>query len=324
MNVPFKKYLLNKTKATSIEKVEFIQALWNDYGEIERYRFVGAGVNSVVVKHIIFERKKNHPKGWISGHDRKVKSYQVETSWYQNWSGRCDENCRVPAFIGSCTEGNEMWIILEDISSEFPLVKKEVSEKEIRTCLAWLAHFHARFLHQKPEGLWATGTYWHLETRPDEFEKIENEEVQEKAHWLDNLLSTCTFQTIVHGDAKLANFCFSDGVENTQVAAVDFQYVGGGCGMKDVAYFLGSCLESDELFRDEKELLHFYFDELKRALENDNILSDFESLKSEWMKLYPIACADFTRFLLGWNPEHYKINEYQKEKLKSVLTSLDS
>lgn len=36
------------------------------------------------------------------------------------------------------------------------------------------------------------------------------------------------FQTFVHGDAKLANFCFG----SNNVAAVDFQYVGKGIGVK--------------------------------------------------------------------------------------------
>ena len=29
-------------------------------------------------------------------------------------------------------------------------------------------HFHASFLNEAPDGLWPVGTYWHLETRPDE------------------------------------------------------------------------------------------------------------------------------------------------------------
>ena len=53
---------------------------------------------------------------------------------------------------------------------------------------------------------------------------------------LDRRLRAARFQTLVHGDAKPANFCFD--ARRGAVAAVDFQYVGGGCGMKDVAYLL--------------------------------------------------------------------------------------
>ena len=37
---------------------------------------------------------------------------------------------------------------------------------------------------------------------------------------------------------QLANFLFSD--DHAQVGAVDFQYVGRGAAMKDVAYFAGA------------------------------------------------------------------------------------
>ena len=45
----------------------------------------------------------------------------------------------------------------------------------------------------------------------------------------------------VHGDAKVDNFCVGTGA----VAAVDFQYVGGGVGVQDVVYLLASCLDAE-------------------------------------------------------------------------------
>ncbi|MDF3128358.1 phosphotransferase [Kiritimatiellaeota bacterium B1221] len=112
---------------------------------------------------------------------------------------------------------------------------------------------------------------------------------------IDHALRTARYQTFVHGDAKLINFCFSaDG----RVAAVDFQYVGGGCGMLDVAYFLGSCLDERDCETYEKPLLDFYFGHLLYQVAAE----DIEELESEWRGLYAYAWADFHRFLKGWSP----------------------
>jgi aminoglycoside phosphotransferase (APT) family kinase protein len=162
------------------------------------------------------------------------------------------------------------------------------------------------------------GTYWHLATRPDEFEKIEHAALKAKAHLIDKALNDCKFKTIVHGDAKLANFCFSK--NGKAVGVVDFQYVGGGCGMKDVAYFLESCLSSEELERYQNDVLDFYFEILEDATNKNQI--NFKSLEAEWRKMYPIACADFTRFLMGWMPGHQKINDYQLALLEEVVANL--
>ncbi len=322
MNSDFKDYLLKVTKATACEEIEIIQSLWSDYGRISRYQLHKASLNSVVVKFISLNQVNEHPRGWNTeySHDRKVKSYKVETYWYEKWSQQCINNCKVPELVGSFSEGNNQWIVLEDLNVNFPLRKQQLNLLEVKVCLKWLANFHATFLFHEPKGLWDVGTYWHLKTRPDEFKNIKNEELKSKASLIDDLLSQCKYQTIVHGDAKLANFCFSENGEN--VAAVDFQYVGGGCGMKDVAYFLGSCLSNSESELYQDELLEFYFSELKQSLESSTFFIDFEEFEQEWRKMYPIACTDFTRFLLGWMPSHQKINSYNLNLMNSVLSDL--
>ena len=322
MNPNFKKELLSQTKASDCEELEIIQALWSNYGKISRYKLINSSLETVVVKSIILENSNEHPRGWKThkSHSRKVKSYQVETNWYENWSHLCNKKSRVPEFIGAYSENNKQWIVLEDLDHNYPLRKQQITFSEVKSCLSWLANFHAIFLGKKPDGLWEIGTYWHLETRPEEFEKIQNIELKAKAHQIDELLNNCRFQTLVHGDAKLANFCFSE--IGNDVSAVDFQYVGGGCGMKDVAYFLGSCLSSSECELYENELLNFYFLELKSALDHINKTEDFGTLEQEWRSMYPIACADFTRFLMGWMPTHQKINNYSLKLLNAVLSAL--
>ncbi|MFT4525009.1 MAG: thiamine kinase-like enzyme [Bacteroidia bacterium] len=322
MNSDFRNYLLNVTNSSSCEEVEIIQSLWSGYGEISRLKLQGSSPGTVVVKHISLKKGNEHPRGWNTdiSHNRKIRSYEVETQWYHLWNHLCKESSRTAKFIGSFTLGLEQWIILEDLDNQFPDRKHELTLKEVKTCLQWLANFHGTFINREPEGLWEVGTYWHLDTRPEEFEKIQHEELKLKARQIDELLTGCTYQTIVHGDAKLANFCFSKSGE--KVAVVDFQYVGRGCGMKDVAYFLGSCLSSDACEDHSEALLDFYFLELKKAIGDSAIEIDFKALEQEWRSMFPIAWTDFTRFLLGWMPSHQKVNSYSLKVMQSVLVNL--
>jgi hypothetical protein len=322
MNPGFESYLLSITQAMACQEVEVIQSLWSGYGTIARYQLEGTASRTVVVKHISLTPATEHPRGWNTdaSHNRKVKSYAVETQWYRHWNQECGKSCRTADFLGSYAEGYEQWIVLEDLDIHFPLRKRELSLSEVKSCLKWLANFHATFLGQAPSGLWEVGTYWHLASRADEFEKIEHPVLKANAQRIDDLLNQCRYQTIVHGDAKVANFCFSKTSE--AIAAVDFQYVGGGCGMKDVAYFIGSCLSSSECERYQDELLDYYFSTLHLVFESSKNPIDFDALEQEWRSLYPIAWTDFTRFLLGWMPEHQKVNGYSRKLMESVLGGL--
>jgi hypothetical protein len=319
MNNTFTSFLLDATKSKSAKKEETIQSLWSGYGSIIRYKLEGTDMDSVIVKHIAPIKDLEHPRGWNTNHAhlRKIKSYEVETAWYQSWNSHVKGISRTPDCMGVFEKEGERWIVLEDLDSSFPLRKEKLTITEVKPCLAWLAKFHAAHMNRKPVGLWPIGTYWHLETRQDEWSQMKNSELKTKAHLIDQKLKECKYQTIVHGDAKVANFCFSE--DGKSAAAVDFQYVGGGCGMKDVAYFLGSCLESNGLKTHETDLLNDYFKYLRTALLAQQWEGDVDELMEEWRGLYPYACADFTRFLLGWMPSHQKINDYQLTMVDKVL-----
>ncbi len=303
--------------------MERIQELWSGYGEIARYELSDSTYRTVVVKHVSWPDDIAHPRGWNTNlsHQRKLKSYAVETAWYNQWSRLCDDTCRVPQCLACESLDDEVLIVLEDLdASGFAHRKSDVNRKEISACLKWLAHFHATFLGQSPEGLWKVGTYWHLDTRPDELKVLKDKKLKQSAAAIDTKLNQCRHQTFVHGDAKLANFCFSASGE--QVAAVDFQYVGGGCGMKDVAYFIGSCLYEDECERMAVDLLEIYFDHLESAVQSRDESYDTESLIHEWRMMYPIAWTDFHRFIKGWSPGHWKINSYSERLARQVLETL--
>lgn len=316
-----KQEILIVSNATSISRSESVQTLWSGYGEIKRYTLVGGNYSSLIVKHIQLPDVNQHPKGWNTdlSHQRKLKSYQVERQWYQQFAMKTDANCRVPQIYHAVEVGNELLLIMEDLdASGYPirLHHNDVSLNHAKSCLSWLAHFHAKFMNDKAKGLWKVGTYWHLETRPDEWERMENIALKDAATAIDKILQSAKYQTIIHGDAKLANFCFA---ENGSVAAVDFQYVGKGCGMKDVAYFISSCFEAEECEKYEEELLQHYFEKLEDSLDNT---TEFQEVKKEWSMLYRYAWADLYRFLDGWSPGHWKMHEYSKKLTDEVLNEL--
>jgi hypothetical protein len=325
MNRDFQDICRQATGASSLFKIEEIQSLWSGYGSIMRYGLKGCDRESVIVKHVQLPDQKNHPRGWNSdlSHQRKIRSYQIETAWYHEWAKYCGEGSRVPHSLALESSDDQFLMVMEDLdASGFPLRIQSASMTNMRACLRWLANFHATFMGRSPTGLWPIGTYWHLDTRPDELKALTDNALKQAAPLIDQKLSSSPYQTFVHGDAKLANFCFS--ADGEQVAGVDFQYVGGGCGMKDVAYFIGSCLYEEDCERYESELLDYYFTQLKAALSHSNNPFDFVDLEQDWRALYPVAWTDFHRFVKGWNPGHWKIHGYSEQLAREVVAQLKS
>jgi len=308
------------THAEHVKPNKVMQSLWSGYGEIIRLQLSGSEVNSVILKHVKPPSVIHHPRGWHSdaSHARKLKSYTVEMHWYEHWAKYCSHNCRVPKSYLATTHNDECMILLEDLdASGFSIRKEHVDMVDIHQCLHWLAYFHATFLGKLPKGLWEYGSYWHLDTRADELASMQHKALQKAAENIDLALKKARYQTIIHGDAKLANFCFAD--DGQSVAAVDFQYVGGGCGMKDVAYFLGSCLDDEQCETHIPKLLDVYFKYLRQAIHACEQQVDNDALEAEWRELFPVAWVDFYRFLDGWMVNHWKINNYTRRLADDVL-----
>lgn len=325
MNHSFKEVICEATDADDIFLIEDIQSLWSGYGKIMRYGLQGGSGERVVIKHVKLPDKAHHPRGWNTdiSHQRKIHSYHVESAWYRDWSMMCDDSCRVPQCFALEEDDEEFLMVFEDLdASGFPVRKSTVSMVEMQVCLRRLANFHATFMGKEPAGLWAVGTCWHLDTRPDELAVLDDAALKAAAEMIDQRLNNARYQTFVHGDAKLANFCFSG--DGEQVATVDFQYVGGGCGMKDVAYFIGSCLYEEDCERYETELLDYYFARLREALEQRDSGVDLDALEQEWRALYPVAWSDFHRFMKGWSPGHWKVHSYSERITREVVARLNA
>ena len=307
--------LLQTFNAGAVSHKEILQALWSGYGHIVRYTLEGS-----------LPAQNQHPRGWDSdlSQQRKLRSYQIETHWYQQWAQRCQQNCRVANCYGVFESEDNIHILLEDLDAAgFGMRHNTLLAQQTLPCLNWLANFHARFLHNTAQplnhSLWPQGSYWHLDTRPDELAAMADSPFKQQAKAIDQALKQAKYQTLIHGDAKLANFCFNE--KGDRVAAVDFQYVGNGCGMKDVAYFLGSCLSQEALQHNSQDLLNYYFDTLSSAL-NTNSHIDADLVVKEWRDLYELAWADFHRFILGWSPQHKKNNPFSEQIALNGLNKL--
>ena len=293
------------TSATSARRTERIQSVWSGYGELARYALSGGEAETVVVKHV------TPPAGSGFSHRRKLRSYEVEAAWYGDWATDLPTGCRTArSHLAERFDGGWLFVLEDLDAAGFDERTRSPRGAKRRACLTWLATFHAHHLGRHPDGLWPVGTYWHLGTRPDELAAMAPGPLRDAAARIDERLSGARFMTLVHGDAKPANFCFRP--DGEAVAAVDFQYVGGGCGMKDVAYFLQG--EGDH-----GPALDVYFTALRAALPDD---VDADALEAEWRALHPFAVADFQRFLAGWAPSWRSASPYEQRLTDAVLAEV--
>lgn len=133
---------------------------------------------------------------------------------------------------------------------------------------------------------------------------VKNSKIVKYATNFDNRLNNCQFQTLIHGDAKVENFCFGE----TEVAGCDFQWTGRGPGVKDLYMMISSCIEDESII---EEILDTYFAYLHEYLPN---FDQFKSLEKEWRELWPFVIVDFERFVLGWQPNHWKRTVYTAQQ----------
>ncbi|MEE2644919.1 MAG: inositol monophosphatase family protein [Myxococcota bacterium] len=319
MDKPIQEKILAATGAERVRSVEEVQRLWSDYGVLSRVYLVGGSYPSVVLKAIHLPVSERHPRGFAGARSRarKIESYQVERRWYQSQKSTEIPGAPMARALASWSEGSHIFLLLEDLAALGYRSITSASSIEVRLVLRWLARFHASGIGASAAGIWETGSYWHLSTRPDELAVIRGTRLHRFAAFLDARLRCGRFSTLVHGDAKLANFLFHETREDT--AAVDFQYVGLGCPMRDLAYFLGGVMSGAECARQESALLADYFSELQRSLPE---AQPFAEIEAEWRALYPVAWADFQRFLLGWSPQHHKLTDHSARLTERALTEI--
>jgi len=329
------KSICNVTGCQQLVDVTQMQSLWAGQGELTRLSLLDSSatepsIRSLVVKQICFNASGKHPHGWDSqlAQQRKQRSYQVELNWYRYLaSQQPGEPPRMPQLIYAESSTEELLLVLEDLAVDYPVrftagKADRPTPQQIRACIGWLAEFHARFVSHNGEALWPVGGYWHLQTRPDEWQAMPVSLLKRAAAPLDEQLNSCHYQTLLHGDAKLANFCFS--AQGDQVAAVDFQYVGQGPGVKDLMLLLSSVMPDERLMEEAPALVDDYFQQLADGLQRWQPAIDADDLIAAWRPLYAVAWADFHRFLAGWRPSHWKIGRYCQQQTELALAQINA
>jgi hypothetical protein len=303
-------WVLSQTGSQELTEISRVQPLWGGYGELLRLSLRGGPMASVILKRV---DSPDIPQLSLSDR-RKRRSYAVEQTWYQQGSQRCHPGCRVARCYGVARLPERSFLLLEDLKNAGFQPVRPPQALHVRSGLSWLAHFHALFLETRPPDLWEQGTYWHLDTRREEWQRMPRGPLKEAARALDERLRKANHQTLLHGDAKPANFCWTP---EGAAAAVDFQYVGPGCGIRDVAYFLDCCLGESGCQSQAQGWLDTYFTLLRQTVRRD-----ISQLEREWRSLFCVAWSDFCRFEQGWG-QPGPAGPYSQAMLDQALGSVN-
>lgn len=209
-----------------------------------------------------------------------VRTYEVETRFYQQLRGRVDISAPVPYLARFDAESHDFVILMNDLA---PAEQGD----QIAGCTpdhAALAMEEAAKLHapvwgdttlasmewlnrNSPEGLTQLiGMVWpgFLERyagRLDPEVHAAGAQLFERFHAY--LAAPVEPRTVVHGDYRLDNMLFDAGPEGVPLTVVDWQTVSYGPGVQDVSYFLGTGLDPALRADVEEDLVKEYHSTLR-------------------------------------------------------------
>ncbi|CAG5100210.1 Oidioi.mRNA.OKI2018_I69.XSR.g16894.t1.cds [Oikopleura dioica] len=297
------------------KSAEIIQLLWKGFGAI--YRVQKEDGSTVILKHFNFAHE-TEPEDDPMPNETRFLSFKREISFYEELAN-LSLSAKVPRYIASKDIKSGKVMAMEDLDPiGFPARFKNrcnLSFERVIPMVKWLANFHADFWRcEKAEKLmWKEATYWNIEKRRDEFERCKEKELDliKLGEKIDRIIHEAKHKTLIHGDGKVENFCFSE--DGMDVAGIDFQWSGMGVGTTDLYYLLTSCYEE---FSRYDEIVDEYFKFFRKAMEGK---PEVDEIEREWRWLWPFIVADFERFLITWNPTHWKRNEYSAQQSKIAV-----
>jgi Phosphotransferase enzyme family len=281
-----------------------IARLWAGMGSIVRLQCQDSSGNAktIIAKHI----KCSNPRSF--GDRRKAASYRVEASFYAS------KYCKDLSNFGICCRGlhteddgnGDITILMDPLPNQtIHYMNGDVAEAAVRSVARLHAYFWGNVKADAAveSGLAQQGTYWYLDTRPDEFESMPTHglsgKLKKAARDIDRALKTHKYQTICHGDLKACNMSLSS--DPAYVTFVDFQYSGKACPAKDLAYLFccGMDVDDDFVERQETELLQLYITELSVHGVGSDAAAPLPTLE-DLKEALDLAYCDLYRWMLGW------------------------
>jgi len=319
---------LPRSEAGDVQRVTTreMASLWGGMGKVYEIS-ISSSVSSGGASTIVAKRIQLPTSCSSLGDQRKKDSYDVEAAFY--------------------SRGHAQRLVAADFVAPRPLLVERSRSDGLTICmtrlhgrahrmdyqhaeavLSALARLHATYWGKRADeaidaqpdgGLQPQGTYWYLDTRPDEHAAMPMTGWQGRlrlaARAIDLRLKADPLQTVCHGDAKSANIIFEHGSDGSIIPLFyDFQYCGKAAATKDLAYFLNVAVDDAG---SEEKLVNHYHTELSGLLKaSGHTVPTMEMLKTSLALSY----ADLGRFLVEfgfWG--HANI----KTKIAEVLAQLD-
>jgi len=213
-------------------QVKSICRLWAGMGYIYQIKVQLPDNDKVsfIVKRVIPPRKSSRSMG----DERKAASYLIEAKFYKHIAStlieQYDLSLPIPYHV-ECNDNTDEVTICMSLLEGSPGYCGD--DDSIQAMLSWLSTLHAatwgskadEYVNQKL--VQPIGSYWHLDTRPNEHNAISNRgwegRLKLAARAIDERLKRDNMQCCIHGDAKEANMLF-DGKGG--VSMYDLQYCG--------------------------------------------------------------------------------------------------
>ena len=208
-----------------------------------------------------------------------VRNYELEVSWYRDLSAETPVNCPHCYHAEIDENGVDFALLLDDRAPASQ--GDQLSGADLQSCkaaISEMANLHAA--HWNSESLqqyeWLAygaankelvrnmlpALYGGFSERYAD--RLDQDILQMGTQLVANIDAYLdwkgTAQAIVHGDFRLDNLLFS---ANGNVCVVDWQTVGIGCPLADLAYFIGTSIADPQIRKArEKELFAHYLDRI--------------------------------------------------------------